>query len=98
MTDYIKRKDALEAVANTYWYGTQSECEAFAHKALDGIHSADVAPVRHGRWDYHRYRYGNKDAEEMGVYVCSVCGHANWTEEDNYCPNCGAKMDGGGEE
>lgn len=34
--------------------------------------------VRHGRWvDLH----------------CSVCGKIGWMDEDNYCPNCGAKMD-----
>ena len=45
MTDYIKREDAIKAVANNYWHGTECECYAFAHKALDGIQSADVAPV-----------------------------------------------------
>ena len=45
MTDYIKRDDAIKAVANNYWNGTECECYAFAHKALDGIQSADVVPV-----------------------------------------------------
>ena len=52
--------------------------------------SADVAPVRHGRWEFNK--------------PCPVCGGdrfdgldadiwADW--EPPYCPNCGAKMDGG---
>ena len=45
MSDYIKREDAIKAVANNYWHGTECECYAFAHKALDGIQSADVVPV-----------------------------------------------------
>ena len=45
MDDYIKREDAIKAVANNYWHGTECECYAFAHKALDGIQSADVVPV-----------------------------------------------------
>ena len=52
---------------------------------------ADVAPVRHGRWvEKEKYTFGI-------MYDCSLCenrildnGHP-W----NYCPNCGAKMDGG---
>ena len=51
----------------------------------------DVSPVRHGRWvEKEKYTFGI-------MYDCSLCenrildtGHP-W----NYCPNCGAKMDGG---
>ena len=51
----------------------------------------DVAPVRHGRWiEKEKYTFGI-------MYDCSLCknrildnGHP-W----NYCPNCGARMDGG---
>lgn len=34
---------------------------------------------------------------KVGHYVCSACGHAAKTSDANYCPNCGAKMDGGAE-
>ena len=55
--------------------------------------TADVAPVRHGRWK-----------KQSGLYSCSECGmtcpydvQADVIEywACNYCPNCGAKMDGG---
>ena len=53
----------------------------------------DIEPVVHGRWiEKEKYTFGI-------MYDCSLCenrildnGHS-W----NYCPNCGAKMDGGGE-
>ena len=52
------------------------------------LNCADVAPVRHGRWECNK--------------PCPVCGEdrfkgldadiwADW--EPPYCPNCGAKMD-----
>lgn len=49
-----------------------------------------VAPVRHGRWIY---------GEDIDIQ-CSVCGADALTKGDyrqtrsNYCPNCGARMDG----
>lgn len=63
-------------------------CER-ALKRLNGY----VAPVRHGRWI------------DKGEYaVCTECGGRSGTQYDGvapiplmtqYCPNCGAKMDGG---
>ena len=49
---------------------------------LDAVPSEDVQPVRHGRW-----LDGNM------LQSCSVCryrGKKSW----NYCPSCGARMDG----
>ena len=31
-----------------------------------------------------------------GHYLCSVCGEVSIDAHENYCPNCGAKMDGEG--
>ena len=60
----------------------------------------DVSPVRHGRWLHTEEPLGWKDVDCM---ECSAC-HDSWIiEEDycfddmplwNYCPSCGAKMDG----
>ena len=61
-------------------------------RAINSVSSADVAPVRHGRW------YWAKD----GHCKCSVCEQYATVKrlvvKTNYCPNCGAKMDleGGG--
>ena len=71
---------------------------------------ADVAPVRHGRWLDRPKNQGLKD-EEIGTVgmvdgepwsscYCSECGEwlvasDEYAVKGNYCPNCGAKMDGG---
>ena len=49
--------------------------------------AADVAPVRHGRWI----------ASHDEFCTCSLCKYPVYTawNATNYCPNCGAKMDGG---
>lgn len=49
--------------------------------------AADVAPVRHGRW------VCNGIPDSM-LSKCSVCGILYGAYSFNYCPNCGAKMDG----
>lgn len=80
MSDYIKKEDAERMVA-----GMKSADGLSAVKALGVIPSADVAPVRHGHWVVI-------DAEEPRRYGCSECKRLSWHME-NYCPNCGAKMD-----
>lgn len=53
--------------------------------------SADVAPVVHGKWglvNEDRYRC---DRCEQITTVDECMGKPNY----NFCPNCGAKMDGG---
>lgn len=59
-------------------------------RRLLSIPAADVAPVRHGRWGTH--------SDRPDSLICSVCnyGFDMWKHDPhNYCPNCGAKMDGG---
>ena len=49
--------------------------------------TVDVAPVRHGRWV-------DTDSEFAQCSLCKYPVYAAWNAT-NYCPNCGAKMDGG---
>ena len=55
--------------------------------------SADVAPVRHGRWILEREPDG-----KPYCFHCSVCDddfhYIGIVTASDYCPNCGAKMDG----
>ena len=56
--------------------------------------AADVQPICHGRWIYSDTPiFGNP----YGRYCCSLCGSAMDSGEDNYCPCCGARMDGDAE-
>lgn len=56
--------------------------------------AADVAPVVHGRWEYTPQTFNT-----LGQIRCPFC--AWWSLDQSidgiykYCPNCGAKMDGG---
>lgn len=54
----------------------------------------DAVPVRRGYWIRHDYA-DLVDGYYVPNYECSVC-HA-WKQDDSdYCPDCGAKMDGKG--
>ena len=87
MTEYIERKAIRDALYDA------DAITMSGVKILNQFPVADVAPVRHGRWEKKR-----------GLYSCSECGktcpydvQADAIEywACNYCPNCGAKMDGG---
>ena len=66
-------------------------------KIADHLIANGVAPVRHARW-VKIYENGEPKVEQHQVGVfCSKCMNMpkdRFTESD-YCPNCGAKMDGG---
>lgn len=95
MTEYIELEVAVKAF-NNFDAGradspsfTLLRPEEFAEYLYE-LPTADVAPVVHGRWVTH-YRSGTTVAEG---YVSTCCDIWNNRKSD-YCPNCGAKMDGG---
>lgn len=60
---------------------------------IEDAPAADVAPVVHSHWE-HKIR---DDGENIGI--CHNCKYpVDWFwGQAKYCPNCGAKMDGGNE-
>lgn len=87
-----------------YEYPTSSGgFDEFVTKVLPNIISNastfESENVKHGHWipvwiptGVSAYGVNEMTAEEE---KCSVCGKAFWVgEEKNFCPNCGAKMDG----
>ena len=58
-------------------------------RMLDKQPTVDATPVKHGRWD----------CVGDGWFFCEACKKhiviVSATDEMNYCPYCGARMDGG---
>ena len=89
MAEYIEREEAIKALL----YDAPGQVKYSREDAADCVRymdAADVVPVRHGRWI-------------DGDPCCHVCGKdkfrglyadvwSDWKPE--YCPNCGARMDG----
>lgn len=85
-TEYQKRLRMLDYCGDTVAWNIGGEIKA--------LPAADVAPVVHGRWVSVPYKLAR---------VCSVCNRDEpykfaFADIDadlyDYCPNCGARMDG----
>ena len=92
--EYIERKAVYQYLDNEVEWRTNQD-RLFALEAVSDFPTADVAQVRHGRWekavesqlDTHTGEYW-----EEYYYNCLECDYASeW--KSPYCPNCGAKMD-----
>ena len=89
MTEYIERKAIRDALYDA------DAITMSGVKILNQFPSADVAPVRHGRWvDNHCTACGMMP---MGDEMWELCDFEppRFEKFMDYCPNCGAKMDGG---
>lgn len=103
MDEFIKREAAIAIIEEKqkelcpvgrygrgYVYGSDREkYDAWDEiiDALDAISPADVAPVV----------YGREIEDRSGIIICPKCnrGYNLVPQFTHYCPNCGAKMDGG---
>ena len=64
--------------------------------ALSGVNrfieeqpAIEAEPVKHGKW------VGTSGEDEWygKVFICNICAKQVLGKYDNYCPNCGAKME-----
>ena len=99
MAEYIDRQAAIKAIEGLHdCYNGFSDTydKACIVGALEEIPSADVEPVRHGRWIDAEIQL--ESGGSMPIQACSLCktfyplsytggGH-------RFCPNCGARMHG----
>ena len=101
MAEHVEREklltDICDDMCGLKYTGVCENCRVVA--LIADAPAADVAPVVHARWI---------SWEEAGNFVpspdrheCSVCHDAaqvlvnGFELLSDYCPNCGAKMDGG---
>lgn len=104
MNDYISRKDAVEwFMAFIHMDENAISADTVVTDLKYAIPAADVEPVRHGTWNGKTLstflsldHTGAPIYGHSPVYVCSCCGRYSLLQT-NYCPHCGAKMDGGAE-
>lgn len=95
MTEYIEREAFHRMMVGLQRYVWEDQETGKTHFAVSSddvnfgikmLPTADVAPVRHGRWiPFHSEAAG-------AIQYCSVC-EIGFPEKTDYCPHCGAKMD-----
>ena len=82
--------DALKSVFSE-WLSENSDYRTIP-QIIDGAPTIDAEPVRHGRW----IEIGADKRGRGGIQKCTAC-NGTYPYKCKYCPNCGAKMDGGTE-
>lgn len=97
MAEYINKKTAISLIkqyghdaidGGRYSLDTVDDCIELVN-CIKALPAADVAPVVHGRWmPFHSEAAGD-------IQYCSAC-EIGFDAKMAYCPHCGAKMDGGG--
>lgn len=89
--EYISRETAVKiaekyGLANGSVLGRHTGLADCIASEISALPAADVAEVVHGR--------KIEDGDIGCFWLCSLCGEC-LPYGANYCPNCGAKMDGG---
>lgn len=99
MAEYIEREAFLKDIEERYCLPCKDagkdhngcKCKACWVDDMRGdvidAPAADVAPVVHGRWE-------RQELAPPSYLFCSECGFPKKRGTWNFCPNCGAKMDG----
>lgn len=111
MAEYIERKTLMKFPIRRDHCDKEHANEHFINgietvmEYAENLPSADVEPVRHGRWevvdwvepDGHGFGLIKTNNAGKCCSNCRNCFKAELLWKDNYCPNCGAKMEGGAE-
>lgn len=83
----VRLSDVINFIKTSGWVDYPPHAEGMAEELTELIPAVDAVEVRHGRW---------LRTPTSWVY-CSVCGEEPPQETNitsDFCPNCGAKMDG----
>ena len=98
MPDLIRREDALRfqdelepvmCFSDRQTFSATKDSDLVAY--IQAIPAVDAVEVKHGTWEL---------IEDESYAECSKCGCCvpiAWSDDDvfwNFCPNCGARMDG----
>ena len=90
MANYISREAAIEAVKHAWAKGLEPS------QYIEILPAADVAPVVHEKWLLDRWpSWPHRECSRCKIMIprTKEVPDPYW----QYCPNCGAKMDGGNE-
>ena len=88
MANYISREAAIEAVKHAWAKGLEPS------QYIEILPASDVAPVVHEKWLLDRWpSWPHRECSRCKIMIprTKEVPDPYW----QYCPNCGARMDGG---
>lgn len=89
MAEYIERKAAIDVIMSE---PTDAHYPSWYADKIKSISASDVAPVRHGVWEWID---PNRLTNDCMCGTCSICKvRSKYIVNKEIFPNCGAKMDG----
>ena len=98
MTDYISREEVGKALTTAepvnnggIKYNRYPPSHDEVLKRISAIPAADVVEQKNGKWE--RAQEQPFFRKHFDIVVCSCC-HNRGNKKWNFCPNCGARMDG----
>jgi len=97
---YIDREIAIKTAVENYKCNNHIDAVNLV-EAMENIPSADVVEVVHAYWREGAFLKVGGLVKCYPSVICSDCGITFYDIINNhnymyrYCPNCGAKMDGG---
>lgn len=97
MAEYIKLEPLRSEILNENTYDSDTINHFLG--VVDSQPTADVIEVMHGKWETGHFEGGIFDGTNFEK--CNVCQFERLFDDIrfkttyNYCPNCGAKMNGG---
>ena len=93
MNDLISRRAAIQAIddlPNCYNGYSDTYDKAYIIGAIEELPSAEQ---RRGKWIYKTQNVKGGKGQTYGKWQCSCCKKKEPRRRD-YCPNCGARMEG----
>lgn len=103
LIDANAEKAKVDVIINSLVFGDEDEemlafmntLRQLLHTAFNEAPTIEAEPVRHGRWEWGEdgWQCGEckKPLKDTLIFYFDNC---NGEPDVNYCPHCGAKMDG----
>ena len=91
MAEYIDRESLISNLKEF----ANEQLTTLIENLIQKQPTADVAEVRHGKWLTWEEQFPDRKPTKknnLGVF-CNNC-HSHADNMTDYCPNCGARMDG----
>ena len=98
MIEYITKEHAIDEVWDAFMSWDDPDLGRVIEENIERFPAADVAPVVHAYWRGIEGDGYDPDGNIVwDTFECSNCGEEHYADGEptwDYCPECGARMDG----